>query len=159
VRYSFDPIDTHRGDTELSVIAERVGKAKVTVEGWRRTGLNEANADACATALGLHPWQLWPEMLAANTAPVVRECETCGETFVLTDPRKRFCNRRCKDAHPSARAHRSAKAAEAFRQRYHSDPEFRAARLAQNAEERRRMGPERWNAYKRKLYARKRATA
>jgi lambda repressor-like predicted transcriptional regulator len=73
MRYPFAPVEVHRGDTEISVIAERVGVTHATVQKWRQRGMDEKNADRVATALGLHPWQLWPEMLAVATAPVMRE--------------------------------------------------------------------------------------
>lgn len=126
MRYSFDPVDAHRGDTELSAIAERIGVSRETMQTWRKRGMSEANADRCASALGLHPNQLWPEMCAAHAAEVTRECEhpDCLEDFVLTRSDRRFCSARCRD-----RA-RNAKKAAAARERYATDPEWRERKLA-----------------------------
>ena len=165
VRYSFDPIDFHRGDTEISVIAAKIGVAHGTVQKWRERGMDEENADRVATALGLHPWQLWPEMLAVATAPVMREC-SCGEFFVLTRPEKRWCNAACRKADPEVKA----KEAAWMRERYREDAEHRSAKLAANraykaearlairASERRRRAEKRdeINAYKRAWRARQR---
>lgn len=131
MRYSFAPIEAHRGDTQISVIADKVGVTKGTVQKWRDRGMEEHNADAVATALGLHPWQLWPEMLAVATAPVMRECErpACFESFVLTRSDKRFCSDRCRRAMRDP-----AKAAAWARERYWSDPEHRAAKVAARRE-------------------------
>ena len=98
MRYDFAPIDTHRGDTPLRVIAEKIGVPTPTVESWRRGGLSAENADLCATAIGFHPWQLWTEMLVAETEKVQRECANpaCYEVFVPVRSDQRVCSPRCR---------------------------------------------------------------
>lgn len=128
MRYPFDPIDVHRGDTEISVLADKIGVAHSTIQKWRDRGMEEHNADRVATALGLHPWQLWPEMLAVATAPVMRECEhpDCFEEFILTRSDKRFCSARCRERAPERAARHRERSAAYARERYRSDPEYRA---------------------------------
>lgn len=98
MRYSFAPIDAHRGDTELSVLADKIGVAHGTVQKWRERGMEEHNADRVATALGLHPWQLWPEMLVVATEQVQRECANpaCYEVFVPSRSDQRVCSPKCR---------------------------------------------------------------
>lgn len=170
MRYSFAPIDAHRGDTELTVLADKLGVSASAVQRWRERGMEEHNADAVATALGLHPWQLWPEMLAVATAPVMRECEhpDCLVEFILTRSDKRFCSDRCRGA-----ARDMKKLAAQARERYWSDPEHRAAKIEarrEYAEASRRVINAKQRAYyertaeqqraaKRAAYARRKAAA
>ena len=131
-RYPFAPVDALRGDTEISVLADKLGVAHGTVQRWRERGLTETNADRIATALGLHPWQLWPEMQAVATAQVMRECAhpDCAIEFVLTRSDRRFCSDRCRNSTPEKRARRSAVNAARQRARYRADAEVRAAKIA-----------------------------
>jgi len=130
VRYPFAPIDAHRGDTPLSVMAERIGVPHPTVEAWRRRGLEAHNADACATALGLHAYMLWPEMLAVDVLEVTRECEhpDCYEHFILTRSDKRFCSAGCRSRAPETMAKQRERSRVYARERYASDPEYREAK-------------------------------
>jgi lambda repressor-like predicted transcriptional regulator len=130
MRYPFAPVEVHRGDTEISVIAERVGVTHATVQKWRQRGMDEKNADRVATALGLHPWQLWPEMLADATAPVMRECPTCGEFFVLTRKDKRYCRKACQRPSQAAKDRKRERA----RAKYHREAEWREAKLRRRRE-------------------------
>ena len=154
MRYSFDPVDFHRGDTEISVLADKIGVSPGAVQKWRERGMEEHNADRVATALGLHPWQLWPEMLAVATAPVMRECEhpDCFEMFVLTRSDRRFCSPRCRSTNPE----RMAKHRETAR-RY---PEYRARQQAKrrsNGDAARRARNAAQRAYYRETADRQRA--
>ena len=127
-RYPFAPVDALRGDTEISVLADKIGVAHSTIGKWRERGMEEHNADAVATALGLHPWQLWPEMLAVNTAAIMKECERpgCLEEFVPTRKGHRFCSERCR------RQARRKRERSKQRERYRNDPEVRARKIAQS---------------------------
>lgn len=169
MRYSFDPVDFHRGDTEISVIADRIGVSHAAVQTWRKRGMSERNADRCATALGLHPHQLWPEMLAVGAAEVMRECANpeCYEDFIVTRSDKRYCSVLCGKRNPEARARK----AEGARRRYAENAEHRAAKRAAAAvyqqeakrsirltrNRRRALKRDEINAYKREWRARKRA--
>jgi hypothetical protein len=121
VRYPFAPVDAHK-----------LGVSPDTLRKWRERGMDETNADRIATALGLHPWQLWPEMLAVATAPVMSECAhpDCLVEFVLTRSDKRFCSARCRNRNPERMARQRERAAAYARNRYATDSEYRAAQLA-----------------------------
>lgn len=133
-RYPFAPIDAQLCGTEISVLADKLGVAHGTVQKWRERGMEEHNADRCATALGFHPWELWPEMLAVATAPVMRECENpgCIEEFILTRSDKRFCSEACRNRAPERMARQRERSAAYARQRYHSDPDYRARKLEEH---------------------------
>jgi hypothetical protein len=49
-------------------IAARLGVTQRTVERWKAEGLSERQADNVAVALGLHPFEIWPELLEAELA-------------------------------------------------------------------------------------------
>lgn len=82
-----------------------------------REGVSERIADRLATAAGLHPFEVWPEMADMQARDVSRPCDECGVLFIPTRNGHRFCSRNCRD-----RRHERTK--------YRSDPEFRARKRA-----------------------------
>lgn len=86
----------------------------VSSQGYRvilRSGVTEAAADRAATALGLHPAELWPDWLS-ELEPSSR-CEECRQPFVPNVHNQRFCSRKCR-IRVKARNHQ--------RRRYQRDP-------------------------------------
>lgn len=124
MRYSFAPIDAHRGDIDMRALAARVGVTARTLHRWRLDGLSEENADRCSVALGLIAYELWPEMLDAAVAEVEATCR-CGETFVVRRKGHVHCSERCR-RQATRKRERAAQ-----RERYRTDPEVRARKIAQ----------------------------
>lgn len=74
---------------------------------WRRRkaeGVTEYIADRIATAAGLHPHNVWPEMHADAIAIDGKVCDECGERFVPARSIQRFCTRPCYRRHHSRKA-------------------------------------------------------
>lgn len=138
MRYPFAPVDAHRGDTELSVLADKIGVSLGAVQRWRERGMEEHNADKIATALGLHPWQLWPEMLVVATVEVQRECANpaCYEVFVPSRSDQRVCSERCRK--PAWRAANPDKEAALRKAEHARNREQRNAERRQRYRENRR---------------------
>lgn len=54
-------------------VAEQLGIKREMLRRWRESGLRDVDADRAATALGLHPMHVWPELWLA-----VAECNISG---------------------------------------------------------------------------------
>lgn len=126
---------------------------------WRtrkQEGVTEFVADRIACAAGLHPHEVWPEMLDHALEAAAKACaaDDCSDDFVPTDARQRFCSKRCKSRAWQQRQRRDA----AYRKR---EAERRRGYYAESAEyERRReqrrywANPERYRAARRDRYRR-----
>jgi hypothetical protein len=79
-------------------------------------GLSADQADRWAVRCGLHPAEVWPEIVDEAKRP----CAECSTPFFPHDKRHRFCTPLC-----STRQWQ--------RNRYHTDPDFRARRIASAA--------------------------
>jgi hypothetical protein len=165
-RYSFTPVrdrlvaslgtDRIGSDGKVQPVgvptwAKTLGEHMVTVQRWRRSGLNRDQAERVADALREHPYVLWPEMrdedLAAAEAELaarLRTCATdgCEKTFELhpMGHQRRYCTATCRERD------RRSKMSEAERQRVRDQRKayYRANRdriLAAQAAERARQRP------------------
>lgn len=109
-------------------IAGKLGVTRRTIERWKSGGnVDPKLADALAVKAGTHAFVLWPELAEQAVADVERVCEAtgCDVTFLPVRRTRRFCSDRCRArmARPRERA--------AQRERYRTDPEFRARKQAQ----------------------------
>ena len=85
----------------------------------RDEGLTADAADRWATRVGLHPFNVWPEMVedSIEAAKVTCAAEDCDTRFLPSNGKHRFCSHRC-----SAR--------ESSRRRYRENAEVRERRKA-----------------------------
>lgn len=98
MRYSFDPIDLHRGEVSVLELERRLGVAHGSVHRWRERGMNERNADRCAAAIGRVAYELWPEMIDHAVAEVERACVRCGRSFLPNRAFQKYCRASCREA-------------------------------------------------------------
>jgi hypothetical protein len=98
VRYDFGPVDTHRGEVDVTELARRVGVSSRTVHRWRHEGLSEVNADRCAAALGMVAYELWPEMMDRAIGEVEKRCVRCGRSFLPNRAFQKYCRASCREA-------------------------------------------------------------
>lgn len=121
IRYPWEPLQTvlrsRLGPSAgVPAFAALFGEHKRQINRWRSYGLAWDQADRLACQLGLHPYEVWPNMVEDGIASLVRECAAsdCAATFILYAGRggagmnRKYCEPRC--------ARR-----EAFRRRY-ADP-------------------------------------
>lgn len=123
-------------------IADVLGMSIRQIVRWDAGGMLPADSgydldrlDRMATAAGAHVYELWPELAAAAVEEVTRECETCGELFVLTRKTKRFCDSRCLARSPGRIQRQREASARYERKRYQTDPEYREAKRARRRED------------------------
>lgn len=105
----------------------------------RDLGLTADQADRWACAAGLHPFEVWPEMIDDQIEDQYRECDAddCSTRFV-GDGRRRFCSGTCR-RRMKARRYRATEAGAEVNRR------IRRAYYAENREyENARW--RRWNA-------------
>lgn len=61
-------------------------------------GVTERVADTLATAAGMHPWSIWPEMADVATTDALEACAGCPDQFMPTHASQRYCCPRCRRA-------------------------------------------------------------
>lgn len=125
MRYSFAPVDAHRGEMSLVDLAQAVDYRPNTLQRWRQMGMDEAKADACAVAIGMSPYELWPEMLDHAITKAEQVCPQCDERFIPQRKGTVFCSVRCRRRAAQIRGREQA------RRRYAEDAEYRAHKQAQ----------------------------
>ena len=84
-------------------------------------GVTDRIADRLAVAAGYHPHEIWPELEAL--AAVACAGSRCSERFVPLRKSHRFCSKECFQREWKR---------DRYRQRYASDPEFRARERARS---------------------------
>lgn len=91
----------------FSALAEAIGESEtqtfwlLRVNGARRAGILEHGididqAERWALKLGLHPYEVWPQMAAEAAYAGTEPCKACGEPFVPTNRRHVYCSDTCK---------------------------------------------------------------
>lgn len=65
IRYPFAPLAALMGSSEASA-ARRLNVSGKTEQQYRREGLSAKVADRMAVRAGYHPYEVWPEMIAAD---------------------------------------------------------------------------------------------
>lgn len=103
---------------------ERLGATGRVGKAYRDRGVSEVVADRLATKAGLSAYEVWPELRDDVIASVVCAAEGCDETFDPTNPRRIYCSNLCRDRRHKARW---------ARERYRTDPEYRAAQIERTA--------------------------
>jgi hypothetical protein len=147
MRYPFATIAPLLAHMTAREVAEHVDVSDNAVRAWRArdSTITEENADRLATALHVHPAEIWPNWQADVTKP----CERCSTRFVPGKPWQRFCGASCRAA--AYHATRRPRQAAAARAKYQSDPDARAAMRARSAEYQARYR-EQLNAAERRRY-------
>ena len=120
IRYPLQPLLDAAGIT-MSRLRDVVAIGGSTYANARRIGLTAEQADRYAVKLGLHPYEVWPEMAddAAKAASVT--CPECERGFFPVRSSQVYCSKRCRQRLLQR---------EWKRNRYQSDPQFAAAQRA-----------------------------
>jgi hypothetical protein len=100
--------------------ARMVGLSGSTLKQAREHGFQEKAADRYAVRAGLVPWLIWSDWLDDCEIP----CPECETRFVPSRKSHRFCTRGCYQRRYKR---------DLYRERYASDPEFRAAQREKSA--------------------------
>lgn len=113
---------------------------------------------------GLHPFEVWPELVDDRIAAVTKVCPECGSEFIPRRPSQKFCVNYEETAH-----HKRYKCGSRQvvlnnkRERYANDPKYRqkakdkaAARRAAMTPLERQREQKRINGYKKRKAAEKR---
>jgi len=127
MRYPFAPIEPLLAHMTAAEIADIIGVKPGTVRVCRARGssLSEQSADLLATALHIHPAEIWPDWQADLFQP----CAACSTPFVPNKPWQRFCSTPCRWA-----TRDKARRAETERERYWRDEQKRERKRAAAAE-------------------------
>jgi len=147
MRYPFATIAPLLAHMTAREVAEHVDVSADAVRAWRLRGgsISEENADRLATALHIHPAEIWEDW----QADVKRTCEHCAEPYVPGKPWQRFCGAPCRFA--AYKGTRRPRQAAALRAKYQTDADARAAMRARSAEYQARYR-EQLNAAERRRY-------
>lgn len=97
--------------------ARTLGVSGSTWQNYMCHGVNREAAERIADKLGVHPYELWPDMVDHDAG--VKPCEECGQPFIPNTTRQRFCDRNCA-------------VRQWMRNRYQSDPDWRARDIARS---------------------------
>lgn len=106
-RYPWAPIETlivgDYGDPTVVEIGGRLGIDPRQVYRWRVSGVTSEQADRISVAMGLLPYEVWPEWLEDEIAEFERGCAApdCPERFIppllaLGQKLRRYCSRTCQ---------------------------------------------------------------
>lgn len=104
-RYPWAPLAAAMGLSEHQAAA-RLGVSGTTQQTYRRIGVLEETAERLADKAGLHPFEVWPELLEHRLA------DAEARRRALDAARQR----RYRDRHPEARAR-----AREYRRRYYAE--------------------------------------
>ena len=113
--YPLEPLAEALG-IERSALARRLGISGSTWKQYRDQGVTEKVADRLAVRAGLHPSEVWPEIVDEWISASSGVCPECGESFVKTRSSHRFCSDSCR-RRPAQRRY--------YNRKYQTDPEFR----------------------------------
>lgn len=121
-RYELEPLLRAAGGISLKRLQQTVGFNGPTYRNVRDRGLTPNQADRYAVRLGLHPFEVWPEMAEHQIADAMRLCAAtdCDSCFLPRDRHHRYCSPTCSSRHRR-------------RLRYQRDPEYRDRRRADSA--------------------------
>jgi lambda repressor-like predicted transcriptional regulator/DNA-directed RNA polymerase subunit RPC12/RpoP len=97
--------------------ARKLGVSGRTWQGYMCHGVGREAAERIANRLGVHPYELWPDMIDHDAG--AKPCEECGKPFIPTRSTQRMCSPRCR----SRRWQRN---------RYQNDPDWRARDVAKS---------------------------
>lgn len=127
-RYPLRALVVASGLTEAA-LGRRVGLSGSTLKHVRVNGLAERSADRYAVRAGLHPFEVWPEMVEHHQADATVECAAgdCSVRFIPTRKSHRYHSTTCFQREYKR---------ERYRTRYATDPEFRAAELERSRRQR-----------------------
>jgi hypothetical protein len=107
-RYPFEPL---AAAMRLSghQASKTLGLSGRTQQSYRRDGMSERVADRLAVKAGLHPFEVWPEMVGhqIEAASVVCADESCGGPFVPERSNQRYCSPACRKRASDRRTYRS----------------------------------------------------
>jgi len=75
-------------------LRRRVGLSGTMLQRAREMGLTDKAADRYAVRVGLHPFEVWPEMVDHGIEDAAVECaeRSCSERFIPTRKGHRFCS-------------------------------------------------------------------
>jgi len=121
LRYPFAPLAAAMGMSENGA-ARALGLSGSSYKQYRSAGVSELVGDRLAVRAGLHPYEVWPEMV---DAAITRECAApdCGQRFPL-DGKRRYCTTRCRRRHSMQKLRATPEGAEAARlaaRRYYAE--------------------------------------
>lgn len=111
MRYPFADLANAMGLSE-NAACRALNVSGSTQQDYRSRGLSERVADRLAVKAGLHPFEVWPDMIAEANA----ECAECGASFVPTRKGHVYCGGNCSRRRLA-------------RIKYQSDPEHRERHL------------------------------
>lgn len=154
-RYDLEPLATAMGCT-LAAACRRLGVSGSTMQEYRRDGVTEKVADRVAVKAGLHPYEVWPEMVDHAVESILKRCPECPTEFAPNRAWQTYCSTPCRRRARYRRQQATRRA---------RDPQREAARKARWAEESRdylRTYKRRWDAENREhrnAYARQRRLA
>lgn len=116
MRFSWEPLEARLKITEVDgemctsrrLQALKLGVTARQVKRWVNIGLDLWQADRASIAVGVVPYEVWPEWLVEsfrmNTAldqagdeGVWNECELCGGAFSSPQPNRRYCGIKCRN--------------------------------------------------------------
>lgn len=97
--YALQPLLDAVGKT-LSAAQHELGIGGPEYRRYRDRGMTRETAERKALRVGLHPYEVWPEMPEHDLADASKTCEApgCENTWVpnpLGGGRRRFCSNRC----------------------------------------------------------------
>lgn len=132
-RWPYEPLSLWCEHSSIEEMSRRVGFANRTVSRWKQAGLTTSAAESAAEALGANPAWIWPDWYQEAVEAEYKPCDTCDEPFIPVRRDQRFCTKACRWRwYSDYRDITSAKAR--FRERYHTDPEFRERRRQERKE-------------------------
>lgn len=111
-RYELEPLLRAAGGISLKRLQQTVGFNGPTYRNVRDRGLTPDQADRYAVRLGLHPFEVWPELLDHQIVDAQRSCAAtgCANTFMphagKGGQNRRYCSDPCR-ARESMRRHRA----------------------------------------------------
>lgn len=139
-RYPFAAIAPLLADLTAAEVASLAGVTTRTVVRWRHDGgtIAELDADQLATALHVHPTEVWADWYA----DVMKPCAECSTPFVPRSRTHKYCERICERRARDRRYKRTERGAELNRERrrryYAENADYERARYrrfyAENAE-------------------------
>lgn len=102
MRYPVAPLAALMGSTQWMAL-DRLGVTGSHAQDYIRRGMSEKVADRVAIKAGLHPYVVWPEMLADDIAAAERECVAPDCPIVFVPPatgrgqkERHYCSRTCQ---------------------------------------------------------------
>lgn len=141
LRYPLADLVRASGLSEAA-LARKVRLAGSTLKLARERGLTEAAADRYAVRAGLHPLEVWPEMVDEAYRPCA--AVGCERRFIPTRKGHVYCSRNCRDRVSE-------------RLRYHRDPAHAARKRAARRRYYQEVGQYERARERRKYEAKKRA--